>query len=116
MGGGRTLPKVTLMLAEAEFPATSAPLTVITLTPERSEMLQAKLEPLSVADTPLQERAATPERLSLAEPVSVSAGVLTVVPFAGLVMLICGSVWSKFTDTGTVDVFPAWSVAAPLYV
>jgi hypothetical protein len=68
-----------------------------------------------VAGALLQEALATPDRASLAVPLTVIEGVLRlmVCPLGGDCMVRVGGVLSSFIVTDVVEVFPALSVAVP---
>jgi hypothetical protein len=67
------------------FPARSVASTEIELDPWPSTIVQAKVEPETLAGALLQEALATPDRASLAVPLTVIEGVLRlmVCPFGG---------------------------------
>jgi hypothetical protein len=104
----------TLIVAVAELPARSVPVTVIELDTELSRTLQENVEPVTVAEPPLQSTPPTPDRASVTEPDTATYGVLTVPPFVGLVMLMDGGVRSRFTTALVEAEFVAVSTALPL--
>ena len=67
-----------------------------------------------VACTLLQLTLATPERLSVEVPVTLSIGRVTVVPSVGEPMATDGAVLSIFIVMLVLAVFPMLSVAVPL--
>ena len=76
---------------------------------------QLKLEPERVAAAPWQLTEATPDRRSVAVPLTVSDGGLTVAPLAGEVMVTTGGVLSIliFETLAGWLTFPALSMQVP---
>jgi len=87
----------------------------IELDPCDNEIVQAKFEPETVAAAPLQVTTATPERVSLSDPITVMDVVLrlTVCPLGGDEIVKFGGVLSSLTVIDVLAVFPALSVAVP---
>jgi len=74
---------------------------------------QVKFEPVTVAGIPPQLTEASPERRSVAVPLTVTEGRFTTAPLAGAVMLRIGGVLSMLRIALTVAVFPALSTTDP---
>lgn len=79
--------------------------------PETKVRVQDKFDCDSVAGDPLQVAAARPERLSMAVPVMVICGVVTVAPETGEAIASDGGVLSIFSVTDAVAEPPVESVA-----
>jgi hypothetical protein len=90
---------VTVRDAVAVLPAASVAIVVMVLGPGLSVAPQENVPPLIAAKPPLQVTPATPERLSLTVPVTVSDDEVTVAPLAGEVMATSGAWVSSFTTT-----------------
>src|SRR5579872_421579 len=104
---------VTFTVLETALPATSVAWTSMTLPPMTSGTLQRKRPALTVAGLPLQETAATPERLSETVPVTGALMPVTTLLGRGLVMSSSGGVRSMFSVSPVVARLPALSVAEP---
>jgi hypothetical protein len=106
--------KVTLVLAEALFPAASVTTTCTVFVPLLSVKLQLNVPALKVAAAPSHSTLATPEAASLTEPLTASELLETVLPLAGDEMDTNGGVVSTLTKADVWLEFPALSTAVPL--
>src|SRR5947209_18914910 len=86
------------------------------LSPATSVTLHVNAPFVRAAAVPLQVTAPTPERTSLTVPFNDNAADVTVVPFAGVVILRPGAVLSTFTIADAAAWLPALSAAVPLIV
>ena len=103
----------TVIVAVAELPARSVPVTVIGFDAELRMTVQENEELVTAAGAPLHNTPPTPDKASVTEPDTTTYGALTVAPFAGLVILTAGGVRSKLTVTLVDAVFAAVSTALP---
>lgn len=113
MAGG-LFENVTFSFAEAVLPARSVACTVIALFPCERVSKQLNEPTETLAGTPLQDTAATPERASDTAPLRVTDDEETVAPFAGDEMLTTGGVRSRLTVVVVEFDSPATSVTVPV--
>jgi hypothetical protein len=95
------------------FPATSVTITLIEFAPGVSGTMELKLDPFTIAGTPLQVTPAIPESVSLTDPVTETDDTKILAPALGDTIMTPGGVLSSLTTTAVVAVFPALSVAIP---
>jgi hypothetical protein len=112
--GGFT--NATVVVAEVEFPATSAAWTWIEFVPAASVRRQLNDDPVKVAGLPPHVIVANPEMESLTVPVIVILETPTVVPGAGETIVTTGGDLSRLTVLCVLAVLPAMSAAVPVMI